>query len=53
MGIFGKLFGKEPEIDMAKSDANRGKMRALFDHVHFRPLEQLAENSHDWSPPVS
>jgi len=33
MGIFGKLFSKEPEIDMAKSDANRGKMRALFNQV--------------------
>ena len=33
MGIFGKLFGKGPEIDGAKSDANRQKMRALFDQV--------------------
>ena len=32
MGLFGKLF-KGPEIDMAKSDANRKKMRALFDQV--------------------
>ena len=32
MGIFSKLF-KEPEVDMAKSDANRKKMRALFDQV--------------------
>ena len=33
MGIFGKLFSKEPEIDMAKSDANREKMRTLFNQV--------------------
>lgn len=32
MGIFGKLF-KGPEVDMAKSDANRKKMRALFNQV--------------------
>lgn len=29
MGLFGKLF-KGPEVDMEKSDANRKKMRALF-----------------------
>ncbi|MCD7995021.1 MAG: hypothetical protein LUK37_25880 [Clostridia bacterium] len=33
MSIFGKLFGKEPEIDMEKSDTNRKKMRELFNHV--------------------
>lgn len=32
MGIFSKLF-KGPQVDMAKSDANRQKMRALFDHA--------------------
>lgn len=32
MGIFSKLF-KEPQVDMEKSDANRRKMRALFNHV--------------------
>lgn len=32
MGLFGKLF-KGPEIDMAKSEANAKKMRALFNHV--------------------
>ena len=32
MGLFGKLF-KGPEVDQAKSDANRQKMRALFDQV--------------------
>lgn len=32
MGIFSKLF-KGPEVDQAKSDANRKKMRALFDQV--------------------
>ena len=32
MGLFGKLF-KGPEIDQAKSQANKEKMRALFDHV--------------------
>ena len=29
MGLFGNLF-KGPQVDMAKSDANRKKMRALF-----------------------
>ena len=29
MGLFSKLF-KGPEIDLAKSDANKEKMRALF-----------------------
>lgn len=32
MGFFSKLF-KGPEVDMEKSDANREKMRALFDQV--------------------
>ena len=32
MGFFSKLF-KGPEIDMAKSDANAKKMRALFNQV--------------------
>ena len=32
MGFFSKLF-KGPEIDMEKSRANAGKMRALFNHV--------------------
>ena len=32
MGIFGKLF-KGPEIDQEKSQANKEKMRALFNHV--------------------
>ncbi|MEQ2455459.1 hypothetical protein [Flavonifractor hominis] len=32
MGFFKKLF-KGPEIDQAKSDANAGKMRLLFDQV--------------------
>ncbi|MBC3939434.1 hypothetical protein D4A47_10850 [Anaerotruncus massiliensis (ex Liu et al. 2021)] len=32
MGLFSKLF-KGPEIDQAKSDANRKKMRALFNQV--------------------
>ena len=32
MGLFGKLF-KGPEVDMEKSDANRRKMRALFNQV--------------------
>ena len=32
MGLFGKLF-KGPEIDQEKSQANKEKMRALFDHV--------------------
>ena len=32
MGLFGKLF-KGPEIDQAKSQANKEKMRALFNHV--------------------
>lgn len=32
MGFFSKLL-KGPEVDQAKSDANRQKMRALFDHV--------------------
>lgn len=32
MGLFSKLF-QEPEIDQAKSDANRKKMRALFNQV--------------------
>ena len=32
MGLFGKLF-KGPQVDMAKSDANRKKMRALFNQV--------------------
>lgn len=32
MGFFKKLF-KVPEIDQAKSDANAGKMRLLFDQV--------------------
>ena len=29
MGLFGKLFAG-PQVDMAKSDANRKKMRELF-----------------------
>ncbi|WP_195985574.1 hypothetical protein [Clostridium sp. D33t1_170424_F3] len=33
MGIFDRLFGKELEIDEAKSDANCKKMRALFNQV--------------------
>ena len=32
MGLFSKLF-QGPEIDQAKSDANRKKMRALFNQV--------------------
>ena len=32
MGLFGKLF-KGPEIDQAKSQANKEKMRALFNQV--------------------
>lgn len=32
MGLFSKLF-KGPEVDQAKSDASRGKMRALFNQV--------------------
>ena len=32
MGFFGKLF-KGPEIDQAKSDENKRKMRRLFDSV--------------------
>ena len=32
MGLFGKLF-KGPEIDHAKSQANKEKMRALFNQV--------------------
>ncbi|MCQ4896916.1 hypothetical protein [Anaerotruncus sp. DFI.9.16] len=32
MGLFSKLF-KGPEIDQAKSDSNRKKMRALFNQV--------------------
>lgn len=32
MGLFGKLFGG-PKIDMEKSDANKQKMRALFNQV--------------------
>ena len=32
MGFFSKLF-KGPEVDQAKSDANRKKMRRLFDQV--------------------
>ena len=32
MGLLSKLF-KGPEIDQAKSDANRKKMRALFNQV--------------------
>lgn len=32
MGLFNKFF-KEPEIDQAKSDANRSKMRACFDQA--------------------
>ena len=32
MGIFGKLF-KGPEIDQAKSDESKRKMRRLFDSV--------------------
>ena len=32
MGLFSKLF-KEPEVDLEKSEANRQKMRALFNHV--------------------
>ena len=32
MGFFSKLF-KGPEVDMAKSDANRKKMRMLFNQV--------------------
>ncbi len=39
MGIFGKLF-KGPEVDLAKSDANREKMRALFN--------QVVENGEDY-----
>ena len=32
MGLFNKFF-KGPEIDQAKSDANRSKMRACFDQA--------------------
>lgn len=32
MGLFSKLF-KGPEIDLAKSDANKEKMRALFNQA--------------------
>ncbi len=32
MGLFSKLF-KGPEVDKAKSDSNRGKMRTLFNQV--------------------
>ena len=32
MGLFGNLF-KGPQVDMAKSDANRKKMRVLFNQV--------------------
>ena len=32
MGLFGKLFGG-PKIDEEKSNANKEKMRALFNHV--------------------
>ena len=32
MGLFGKLFAG-PQVDMAKSDANRKKMRELFNEV--------------------
>lgn len=32
MGLFGKLF-KGPEIDLEKSEANKKKMRALFNQV--------------------
>ena len=32
MGLFSKLF-KGPEADQAKSEANKQKMRALFDSV--------------------
>ena len=32
MGFFAKLF-KGPEVDLAKSEANAKKMRALFDQV--------------------
>ena len=32
MGLFGKLF-KGPEIDQEKSQANKEKMRTLFNHV--------------------
>lgn len=32
MGLFGKLF-KGPEADMEKSDANRKKMRSLFNQI--------------------
>lgn len=32
MGFFSKLF-KGPEVDMAKSDANAKRMRALFDQA--------------------
>ena len=32
MGFFSKLF-KGPEVDMAKSQANAGKMRTLFDRA--------------------
>ena len=32
MGFFSKLF-KGPEVDQAKSDANRKKMRLLFNQV--------------------
>ena len=39
MGLFGNLF-KGPQVDMAKSDANRKKMRALFN--------QAVENGEDY-----
>ena len=32
MGLFSKLF-KGPEVDKAKSDSNRGKMRTFFNQV--------------------
>ena len=32
MGLFRNLF-KGPQVDMAKSDANRKKMRVLFNQV--------------------
>lgn len=40
MGLFGKLF-KGPEVDMEKSDANRKKMRSLFN--------QLVEHGEDYN----
>ena len=40
MGLFGKLF-KGPEVDMEKSDANRKRMRSLFN--------QLVEHGEDYN----